>query len=223
VGLAYFAHLYRLKQAVAVQRIRTRLATDLHDDLGSGLAEIAILAEVAKRKAEPPEDTTMDAVAERARELRSAMSEIVWSIDPASDNLTGVIRRWRQIAASLLEGVSLAFTAPAEAVTDGIALLPDYRRHLLLLFKEAVTNVARHAAAARVSIDVTMSAGELHLHIQDDGRGFSPEETHSGNGLRSLSHRTAELKGRLEIQSAAGSGSRVDLHLPLKSPRGKTA
>src|SRR5207249_5762865 len=133
--LGYLAYGYRLRQAVAVQRIRTRLATDLHDDLGSGLAEIAILAEVAKQQARSGEAEVMETVAERARELRGVMGDIVWSVDPACDNLTGLIRRWRQAAAGLLGGVSLAFTAPPESATDAIAILPDRRRHLLLLFK----------------------------------------------------------------------------------------
>src|SRR6185369_16386639 len=124
-----------------------RLAIDLHDDLGSGLAEIAILAEVAKQHAQPEESRVMDTVAERARELRATMGDIVWSVDPACDTLTGVIRRWRQTAVSILGGVSLAFTAPPESVTDATPILPDRRRHLLLLFQEAVTNVARHAHA----------------------------------------------------------------------------
>jgi signal transduction histidine kinase/ligand-binding sensor domain-containing protein len=215
VGLAYSAHTYRLRHILAVQRIRTRLAADLHDNMGSGLAEIAIVAEVAKQKAQPQEALAMELVAERARELRATMGDIVWSVDPASDNLTGVIRRWRLAAANLLNNVSLVFNAPPESQTDSIAMRPDQRRHLLLLFKEAITNVARHANAASVSIDVTLADGELRLSVQDDGRGFSVAENSWGNGLRGMAHRADELKGRFEIQSNTGAGTRVDVRLPV--------
>ena len=216
-GLAYAAHAYRLRHLMAVQRIRTRLATDLHDDLGSGLAAIAILAEVAKQRAGFEGAEVMGNVAERARELRGAMGDIVWSVDPARDSLTDVIRRWRQAAAGLLGAVSLTFMAPPETVTDAITVLPDRRRNLLLLFKEAITNVARHAGARHVSIEVTLNAGLFRVRVRDDGRGFDPGQNQLGNGLRSLAHRAEELRGRLEIDSAPGRGTTVDLKLPLKA------
>ncbi len=215
IGLAYLAHSYRLRHIMAVQRIRTRLATDLHDDMGSGLVEIAILAEVVKQQMQPSEALAMELVAQRARELRATMGDIVWSVDPTSDNLTGVIRRWRQTAANLLSSVSLVFTAPPESSTDSIAVLPDRRRHLLLLFKEAITNVARHAHAAHVSIDVTLSDVGMTVCVEDDGRGFDPAESNVGTGLRGMLHRTEELRGKLEIRSRPGAGTRVQMRLPV--------
>jgi signal transduction histidine kinase len=215
--LGYLAYAFRVRHAMAVERIRTRLASDLHDDLGSGLAEIAILAEVAKQNAHRDEGNILDAVAERARELRGTMGDIVWSVDPAGDSLTGVIRRWRQTAVSLLGGVSLAFTAPPEADTDALVMLPDRRRHLLLLFKEAITNVARHAQAAHVLVEVTCRAGQLHVRIRDDGRGFAMEDARSGHGLRSLAHRTEELKGTVNIDSSPRAGTTVEVQLPLQA------
>jgi signal transduction histidine kinase/ligand-binding sensor domain-containing protein len=214
-GIAFAAHAYRLAHVMALQRIRTRLASDLHDDLGSGLAEIAILAEVAKQQDGSNGVEVMSTVAERARELRGTMGDIVWSVDPARDNLTDVIRRWRQAAVGLLGGVSLAFTAPPEAVTDAVNVPPDRRRHLLLLFKEAVTNVARHARAAHVTIQVMVDGGQLHVWIRDDGCGFAPANVPTGNGLRSLAHRAKELNGKLEIHSAPQRGTTVELRLPV--------
>ena len=213
-ALTYAAHSYRMRQVMEVHRVRTGLAADLHDDMGSGLAEIAILAELARRKA-PSEENSMEYVAERARELRATMGDIVWSIDPAADNLTGVIRRWRQTAAGMLSGVSLTFTAPPEGATDTIALRPDRRRHLLLLFKEAVTNVARHSQAAHVAIEVALASGLLTVRIHDDGRGFDPRLVSWGTGLRSLARRAQELKGILEIRSAPGAGATVKFEVPV--------
>jgi ligand-binding sensor domain-containing protein/signal transduction histidine kinase len=193
-ALAWSAHLYRLRHIQKVQQIRARLAADLHDDLGAGLAQIAILAEVAKRQDKAEEAGNLETIAARARELRSTMGDIVWSVDPARDNLTDLIRRWRQTAFGLLaSGEDLAFFAPPESDTDGITLLPDRRRHLLLLFKEAIANLARHARADRVSISVTLNGGKLRLRVEDDGNGFSVDAPRDGKGLTTMAHRARRV------------------------------
>src|SRR5207237_10676371 len=110
----------------------------------------------------------------------------------------------------------LEFRAPGEGDTDGINLSLDRRRHLLLLFKEALTNVARHSHANRVTIDVRLTSGYLELDIEDDGDGFSQTEMHTGNGLRSLALRAKELKGSLEIDSRPSGGTTVRLRAPLR-------
>lgn len=215
-ALAWSAHLYRLRHIQKVQQIRARLAADLHDDLGAGLAQIAILAEVAKRQDKAEEVGNLETIAARARELRSTMGDIVWSVDPARDNLTDLIRRWRQTAFGLLaSGEDLAFSAPPESDTDGITLWPDRRRHLLLLFKEAIANLARHARANRVSISVTLNGGKLRLRVEDDGNGFSADAPRDGKGLTTMAHRAAELKASLEIRSEPGVGTTLELDVPL--------
>ena len=130
-ALVFSVHRYRVRHLLALERVRAHLAADLHDDLGSGLAEFAILTEVAKQRGNSEE---LEVVAQRARELRSTMGDIVWSVDPEFDNLDGLIRRWRQTAFALLGDDRLEFVAPASEQTARIELTPQRRRHLLLLF-----------------------------------------------------------------------------------------
>jgi signal transduction histidine kinase len=211
-GIFYAIHRYRLRHAVALERVRTRLAADLHDDLGSGLAEIAILTEVAGQR-EPL--LGLDAVARRARELRAAMSDIVWSVDPSGDSLEELINRCRQTAFALLGEGRLEFLAPPAEETSRVKLAPDQRRELLLLFKEIATNVARHAGAKQAWICVQTTGKRLRLEVRDDGCGFDPERNDRGAGLKSMHRRAEALHGSLKIDSQLGFGATVTLSVPL--------
>src|SRR5207302_4526624 len=99
----YALHHYRLNQLLALERVRTQLATDLHDDLGAGLAEIAILSEVAKRQERPRSMELLDGIADRARSLRGAMADIIWTVDPREYRVADLVQRLRQTAFSMLE------------------------------------------------------------------------------------------------------------------------
>jgi hypothetical protein len=186
-------HRYRVNHLLAVERVRTRMATNLHDDVGAGLAEIAILSEVAKRQEPAGTLHLFDNIAGRARSLREAMSDIVWTVDPREDCLSDLVLRFRQIAFTLLETEErcVKFLAPSD---DKLAkeLAPDLRRHLLLFFKEAVTNVARHADATAVGIEISAAGGCFCMSIRDNSRGFDSLQPCSGRGLKSLQYRAGD-------------------------------
>ena len=215
-SILYAGYRYRLKQAVAIERIRTRLASDLHDDIGSGLVEIAITSEIAR--AQPSGGTDLlQQVGDRARQLRDSISDIVWSVDPRHDYLGDLVARIRQSTFSLLEcnGRQVEFHAPEDKGVLGTWLAADRRRHLLLVCKEALTNVARHADASKVCVDVTLNDAILAVEVRDDGRGFDTESAHTGLGLRSMKRRAAEAGGKLTVESAPGRGTRLVFALPL--------
>jgi len=215
-GGAVFLHRYRLNHLLALERVRTRLATDLHDDVGAGLAEIAILSEVAKRQEGLRITQLLDDIAARARSLREAMSDIVWTVDPREDYLSDLVLRLRQVAFTLLEAEErrVEFLAPSDDQLL-IELAPDLRRHVLLFFKEAVTNVARHADATEVRVEISAGDGRFRMSIRDNGRGFDLLKPRSGRGLKSLQYRAGELRGGCHVESAPSGGTKVELHLPL--------
>ena len=218
LSAVYLAYRYRVSQLLQLERVRSRLAIDLHDDIGSGLAEIAILTEVAKTRVAPSGGDVLDRVAGRARSLRESMSDIVWAVDPRLDTAADLLRRMRQAAFGLLvaEGMEIDFRAPSDADIGDIELAADRRRHLLLLFKEALTNIARHAHATRVIVQVEVKHRELRLDVRDDGRGFDPQRSNGGNGLRSMRVRASELNADLVIDSHRPGGTRIGIAVPLK-------
>lgn len=143
------------------------------------------------------------------------MSDIVWAINPARDSLLDLTRRMRQHADEVftLRGIELHFTAPG--AHDGLKLGVDVRRDLLLIFKEAVNNSARHSRCSRVEIDLHVDGSRLLLTVADNGVGFDTSLESDGQGVMSMRRRTHRLKGTLEITSGNALGTTVTLTIPM--------
>ncbi len=225
-GIAWSLYRARLERLLELERVRTGIAADLHDDLSSSLSRISILAELSRRRvADPaaPEATFLDQIGETARELMEATGDIVWALDARRDDLESLLARIRRFASDLFEsrGLAVHFSAPPRAAE--IALRPAARRELYLVLKEALHNAARHARAGAVWIEVSEVGGELLAEVRDDGVGFAPadgsdaakagESRSGGHGLLNLRARAARLGGVLTIDSAPGEGTRVRLRL----------
>ncbi len=233
--LAWSLHHARLSRLVELERVRARIAADLHDDLSSSLSRISILSELGRRRIADPaalEATTLDQIGETARELMETTGDIVWAIDARRDDLESLLARIRRFAGDLLEarGVSVLFASPAGAAA--ISLRPEAKRELYLVLKEAIHNAARHAGAKEVRIEVAAARGDLVAEVRDDGVGFaagSPAEVgtvgaggavgapsgNHGHGLRNLRSRAVKLGANLSVDSAPGAGTRVRLSLRL--------
>jgi len=242
----YYAYRLRVARLIEIERVRTRIATDLHDDIGASLSRVAILSEVVKQQSvsnghnghNAQSSQMLTDIADSARGLVDSMSDIVWSIDPRRDDLGQVITRARQFAADVFDsqGIAWQFTAPHEI--EKVKLDPEQRRHLFLILKEAVNNVARHAACQHAKISLSVSGHHLMAEIADDGQGFAPRtqdkgagagagnpaqapvavlpKSRGGNGLGNMRARALELGGELKIDSKPGRGTRLFLSLPLK-------
>jgi signal transduction histidine kinase len=190
--------------------MRTRIASDLHDDIGANLTRIALLSDAA------PNGNGHDASIGRiARESVGAMADIVWAIKPEREGLSDLTRRMRQQADDLFvpRDIDLRFTAPPEEANIKLAI--DLRSDLLLFFKEAVTNVARHSQCTTVDIDLSVNGPRLTLVVTDNGRGFDPGAEYQGQGLRSLQRRATRLGAALSIASEPGHGTAISLGVPL--------
>src|SRR6185312_12724216 len=212
---AWAAYRYRMAQVLAIANLRTRIATDLHDDIGSNLTKIAILSEVARQqlgqeKAEAVSDgDSLSAIARISRESVSSMSDIVWAINPQRDHLLDLVRRMRQHAEQVFttRGIRLTFRAPSEE--QDIRLRADIRRDVFLIFKEAVNNAARHARCSEVEIDFQIVDGRMSLRVCDNGGGFDPTQMSNGEGLASMRRRAERLGGVCQVRNENGKNTVV--------------
>ncbi|MDQ6788811.1 MAG: histidine kinase [Acidobacteriota bacterium] len=218
---AYALYKYRVRQLLEVERVRTRIAADLHDDIGASLSRVAILSEVIRLQNEirgGEAEKMLAQIADSARELLDSMSDIVWSIDPRRDDLHSVVTRVHSFASDVLEsrGIRLDFETSPEI--EKIKINANQKRQILLIFKEVLNNAARHADCANVRFAVRSSGKILRAEIADDGRGFAIEQSanFAGNGLRNIRTRVAQIGGEFEIDSAKGEGTRLKFVLPCK-------
>jgi len=216
-GAIYLAHRTRVARAVAIERVRTHIATDLHDDIGSSLSQIAILSEVALarlRRGDEDAAPLVRTAAESARELVDTMSDVVWAVDPRRDHLDDLVQRMRRFVEGLCaaRGIGLRFTAPEDGP---LRLGAPVRRQAFLVFKESVNNALKHSGCANLEAGVRHEGRVLVIRVRDDGRGFDLDVRSEGNGLPSMRRRSEVLGGTLRIASRPGEGTEVVFRVPV--------
>jgi ligand-binding sensor domain-containing protein/signal transduction histidine kinase len=212
----YVLHQMRLRRAMEIERVRTRIATDLHDDIGSSLSQIAILSEVVGQSFDGhhrAEREVLSRIAGTSRELIQSMSDIVWAINPEKDHLRDLSLRMRRFASDMLTARCIDFTFRAPGPEQDIRVGADFRRHVFLIFKESVNNIVEHSGCSRAFIDFALEKHSLVLRIQDNGKGLDLSECETGHGLASMRARAGILRGALEVRS--GQGTEVCLRVPL--------
>jgi signal transduction histidine kinase len=208
---------------LAVERIRTRIATDLHDDIGSGLSQVAILSEMVRRRvgeSDPELNAPIGRIGVISRELVDSMSDIVWSINPAKDKVYFLTQRMREFASDVLLARDTPFEFRTSNLEHELRIGAEARRHVFLIFKECVHNIIRHANCTRVEIEVRVEGEGLVVQVRDDGRGFDPLAAMNGHGLASMRDRAQRMGGRIVV-AAESHGTAVTLEVPLaKTPLG---
>jgi ligand-binding sensor domain-containing protein len=220
LGLAaYAAYRYRVARLLELERIRTRIATDLHDDIGANLSLIAMASEVARRRS-PADDQQMTEVLSlisgTSRELVDSMGDIVWAVNPARDHLVDLVKRMRRFASDVFSASNIALRFEAPIDDRDIHLRTETRREVLLIFKEVVNNIARHAECTQADIEFKSQGRWLLLKLKDNGKGFDTGRSFDGNGLASMGRRAERLGGTLEVVSRDGEGTAVTLKTPLR-------
>ncbi|MCB1009654.1 MAG: hypothetical protein KDB94_12285 [Acidobacteria bacterium] len=212
----------RLRRLAALQAVRERISADLHDELGLSLSRIAMLSEVARRRAGPAAEESLVTIGDSARELIDATSDMAWALDPRRDDLGSLLARLRRLASDVFEGAGVAWSFDAPDCCDRLPLAAEVRRHLFLILKEALHNAARHSGASTVRLALAVREGCLEAEVRDDGRGFDAggrAPGADGSGVASMTRRARELGGELEIESSVGRGTRVRLRAPVGRDR----
>lgn len=234
IAVGRAATLRRMKRRLAdverkhaLERERSRIARDLHDDVGAGLTEIAMQAEWVRSEVEavasPEALAFTDNIRRSADELVRSIDAIVWAVNPANDTLERFAVYIVQTTEQFLDaaGLSMRFDIPADL--PPLPLEGAIRHRLFLALREAVHNAVKHATATAVTVSLGVRDGRLELTIADDGCGFNPARiSRSGqqDGLNNMRERMRELGGSCEIDSRPGGGTRVHFTVPLPQPAG---
>jgi signal transduction histidine kinase/ligand-binding sensor domain-containing protein len=215
--IVYALYRYRIARFLEIERVRTRIASDLHDDIGANLTKIAILTEVAQQQfgVEDTDGGPLSSAARISRESLDSMGDIVWAINPKRDSLRELARRMRGFATDIFTSRNIEFSFHAVDQDLDLKLGPDIRRDVFLIFKEAVNNAVRHSECSQAAIELKIEAPSLVLIVRDDGKGFDATTAGEGNGLVSMTRRAESMDGTLDICSNVGKGTSVTLTAPI--------
>jgi ligand-binding sensor domain-containing protein/two-component sensor histidine kinase len=211
-------HMLRVRRLLEMERIRSRIAADLHDDIGASLAQVAVLSEVANRHAYDAVKvrSQTEKIASISRELVGSMSDIVWSISPTHDSLDDLIRRMREFAEEVLTARDIQLGFEVSNANENVRLGIEVRRHFFLIFKEAVHNAARHSGCSRVDVGLSVEGRWLDLSISDDGRGLDAGKS-NGHGLANMRRRAEGMRGVFEVREGLLKGASIRVRIPIDS------
>lgn len=214
---------YRLKRQLEIERLRIRLAADLHDEIAGNLSSIATFGKIIQNEvtsASAPALSTLPLL-ERlillSQESVTAIRDIIWAIDPRPETLENLLLRVQDMAAGACRGGQISFRShlPAADQLPSRNLQPEQRKDLWLLLKEVVQNAIKHAGAAEISITTVYQSGILEIVVADNGKGFDPSRKTTGKGMSTMRGRVRRQKGQMQIDSAPGRGTKVILTLPF--------
>ncbi|MGH7993172.1 MAG: sensor histidine kinase, partial [Limisphaerales bacterium] len=189
-------------------------------ELGSGITEISMLAARARSATAPDERRNhyLEQAREKAREMVTALDEIVWAMNPKHDSLASLVSYFCLYADRFLGLANIAWRLEGMPGTTDPMVDSRHRHQLFLAFKEALTNVVRHAGASEVRLSIQAERGQVRLTVADNGRGFSSGvHTEEMDGVANMQARIEKLGGRFEIASEAGHGTTVRFYMPLSS------
>lgn len=212
----------RVERKHALEAERSRIARDLHDDLGSSLTEIGVLATTGRRRYtdEASNMALFHLIARKARALIAALDVIVWAVDPEDNSLQSLADYLSGFTGEYLSHSDVACRFKVPVTFPPVTLDGEVRHDLLMVVKETLNNIVRHADATEVEFRMAVENHSLDIAIADNGKGFESALERDGHGLKNLSARLTKLGGNCSVESRTGGGTTVIIHLPLPVPGG---
>jgi signal transduction histidine kinase len=211
----------RVERIHALEAERSRIAQDLHDDLGASLTEIGVLASKGQRLFAIQESVAalFHAISGKTRGLVTALDGIVWAINPENNSLQAGTDYLSDFASEYLSHSRITCRFDVPVALPPTALEGQLRHSLLLAVKESLNNIVRHARATEVDFRIAVADDGFEIVISDNGKGFEKNSVGRGNGLRNLPLRLSKLGGRYEVESVVGKGTtvRIRLCIPMSS------
>lgn len=202
------------QKEVEKEQMRSRIASDLHDEIGSNLSSIAVISQMLQRRQEigDKEQHKLREIQRVSQQTATAMRDIVWFVNPINDTMEKLFGKMRQTANLMLDHIDFTFQIPDAPVDREPDL--NFRRNLYLTYKEALQNIVKHADAKQVDIAMAIDNERLILKVRDDGIGFDPSASRDGNGLNNFGSRAAAMGGAVTVSAAPQAGTVVLLDVP---------
>jgi signal transduction histidine kinase/ligand-binding sensor domain-containing protein len=204
-----------------LDRERARIARDIHDDLGASLTQVAFLGELTGRKADSPETVRQycQRISGAAREMAQSLDAIIWAVKPDNDTLQNLIGYLDRRTHELLENFPGPYSFLAPKHIPGCIVSAEVRHNVFLAYKEALTNILKHARAKEVSVAIVIAGEWLQIDICDNGCGFDPSRGRpDGSGHKNMRQRLKEIGGTFEVDSQPEGGTRLKMRIPITSP-----
>jgi len=212
VFLIYYLGTIRVKSQLEIEKLKLKIASDLHDNIGAGLTEISILSEVAERS-EGNSSTIvkkdLQKISDTARHLVDSMSDIVWVVNPQRDSLHDLIVKLKDSYNEFFSSIGISFQVNNIEKSDDIKLPMEYKQNLLLMFKEAINNAIKHSGCKKLVLEAFYKNDIIEIILKDDGAGFELNKAKFGNGIRNMENRANQIKGKLSWKTESGSGTIV--------------
>lgn len=217
-SILYLLHRIRVNKLITMEKVRSHIARDLHDDMGSTLSSINILSMMSNKTLEREPARTkeyLERISDNSQRMMESMDDIVWSINPLNDSMQRIVARMREVAANILEPKDIDYTFHIDEKVSHVKLDMGKRRDVFLIFKEALNNMGKYANCSKAIIHITAKQNRLIMHIEDNGCGFDETILDEGNGLINMRKRAEGLQGRLLIHSIPGQGTEITLNIPV--------
>jgi ligand-binding sensor domain-containing protein/two-component sensor histidine kinase len=211
LGILYAIFRYRLQQALAMERLRTKISSDLHDDVGSLLSGLAMQTELMEMNASETDKFKLQKIASISRNAISQMRDLVWSIDSRRETIEDLLERMRELAEELLLPKDISFRIDSANIKNPNKKLPaQTKQNIFLIYKESITNILRHSDATMVRITLMNNSKGCHFIIQDNG---SKKEAYksTGLGLSNMEMRAKQIKGTIYFKTENGFSVHLDL------------
>jgi ligand-binding sensor domain-containing protein/two-component sensor histidine kinase len=216
--IVYSLYRYRIRQLLRVQEVRNRIATDLHDDIGSALTNINILATLSSSNINNSKKAEgfLKRISEEVNKSSQSLDDIVWSINTMNDSFEQMAARMRRYAAELFEAANIHYELLFDEKLTHQKLRMEQRREIFFIFKEAVNNIYKHAQASFVEIELKQERNNFFMMIKDNGKGFDVSVQTTRNGIKNIFARTDKCKGSCNIVSGE-SGTTIKICMPFES------
>jgi ligand-binding sensor domain-containing protein/two-component sensor histidine kinase len=216
IALLYIFFQYRVSKAVELEKLRNRIAQDLHDEIGSTLSSVSIYSSaLSKSFKNLPKNQSeiIDKISDSTINMMATMNDIVWSINPANDSFENLINRMRAYASSVTEATDIKLHFENTLDNDKIRITMLQRKNLYLIFKEAVNNSLKHSDCTHLSIKLSMTNKKLELLVTDNGKGMVADNNFEtkmgGNGIGNMYSRAKESNGSISIVSRPKEGTSI--------------